>query len=72
MPNNTTLKIQPWKAMKTMEVEQEPDFTKLQQFLGTEPTCGTNGASVHDPMRQRTGYGNLKKDETEDGKPQQK
>lgn len=62
MSSRTTPKIQPWKAMKTTEKDEDPDFGKLKNFLGTEPTCGSQGSSVHEPMSRRTGYGNLKKD----------
>lgn len=71
MPDKPTPKIQPWKAMKTMEEDLDPDFGKLKNFQSTEPTCGS-GSSVSKPMDRRTGYGSWKKEAVVDTKTLQK
>lgn len=50
MSDKPAQKIQPWKALKSMDENTEPDFSKLQKFCTTEPTMGSVGASVSRPM----------------------
>ena len=58
MADSTDPGIQPWKAMKTMEENPNPNFDEMKNFRATEPTCGS-GSSVSKPMDRRTGYGSL-------------
>ncbi|KAK1961467.1 hypothetical protein LY78DRAFT_662081 [Colletotrichum sublineola] len=52
-----SLKIQPWKALRTMEEDPNPAINRAGP---EDPPSPSSGASVHDPMRLRTGYGNTK------------
>jgi len=69
MSDNPTKKIQPWKTMKTMEEDLNPDFDKLQGFQLLKPDPETNpkpphpgsGASVSRPMDRKTGFGEPEK-----------
>jgi len=71
MGNDFTAKIQPWKSMKTMEEDPNPDFSKMKAFQSSEPTCGS-GSSVSRPMDRRAGYGSSKKEDEVDDKAAQK
>lgn len=53
MSHKSTPKIQPWKNMKSMDENTDPDFGKLSNFMHTEPTCGSSGASVRKPIQQK-------------------
>ncbi len=53
MPGKLAPKIQPWKALKTLDENRDPDFSKLQKFVSTEPTMGSSGASVSRPMDRK-------------------
>ncbi|KAF2120076.1 hypothetical protein BDV96DRAFT_566636, partial [Lophiotrema nucula] len=57
MVKKPSSKIQPWKAMKTMEEAVNPDFDNLQLFKSQTTICGSSGASVSKPMDRRVGYG---------------
>ena len=58
VPQDPSPKIQPWKAMKSLEENTNPDFSKMKE-LSTKPTSSTMGASVSKPMDRRTEYEGL-------------
>jgi len=54
MPEQSSQKIQPWKALSSSALaeDENPDFSK-RNFRANEPTCSM-GASVSKPMDRKT------------------
>ena len=52
-------KTQPWKSMKSLEEDTNPDLRKLNNYASAEPTGGSTGASVSKPMDRKTEYEGL-------------
>ncbi|RHZ68075.1 hypothetical protein CDV55_107845 [Aspergillus turcosus] len=46
-------KIQPWKAMKSMEENTNPNFSK---FVATNEVAACDGSSVSKPMNRKTAH----------------
>ncbi|EFX00661.1 hypothetical protein CMQ_7663 [Grosmannia clavigera kw1407] len=49
-------KIQPWKALKTLSEDSNPDLNKLQKFRSGDDTSGNSGSSVSRPIYRKTAH----------------
>lgn len=63
MANDSAPKIQPWKALKSLEEDLNPDPVKLRDFQDPQLSSGCGGASVSKPMDRKTMHENVTKGE---------
>ncbi|CAK7229740.1 hypothetical protein SCUCBS95973_007330 [Sporothrix curviconia] len=56
MVGQETPKVQPWKAMKTLEQETNPVMANLHNFTTVEPTMGNAGSTVSRPIDRQTAH----------------
>ncbi|OAA70227.1 hypothetical protein ISF_02201 [Cordyceps fumosorosea ARSEF 2679] len=68
-PIKITNKIKPWKSMRTLEEDPNPDISGLNALERSQP-CGGSGSSVSKPMDRRTGQSSITAAKLESGTAQ--